>query len=100
MASSARANDDDAPTQEIHLVEDPDGGWTARDEATGVVSQGETRAEALDNLDEAVALYRGEIGESIDSPEEERAVLEDLGIDSDEVSEARKANESPPDWMN
>ena len=35
--------------------------WVARDEETGVASQGETRGEALDDLDEAVALYRGEI---------------------------------------
>ena len=35
--------------------------WVARDEETGVASQGETRGEALDDLDEAVALYRDEI---------------------------------------
>ncbi|AWB26830.1 type II toxin-antitoxin system HicB family antitoxin [Halococcoides cellulosivorans] len=33
--------------------------WVARDEDTGVTSQGPTREAALDNLDEAVAGYRG-----------------------------------------
>lgn len=36
--------------------------WVARDEETGVTSQGETREAALENLDEAVALYRGDVG--------------------------------------
>lgn len=34
-----------------------EGGWiVARDEATGVASQGRTRAEALENLADAIAL--------------------------------------------
>lgn len=37
--------------------------WVARDEDTGVTSQGQTRQAALENLDEAVAGYHG-AGES------------------------------------
>jgi len=49
--------------------------WVARDTETGVTSQGKTRHEALDNLDEALAGYHGE-GEP---PSDED--LEALGID-------------------
>ncbi len=34
--------------------------WVATDEDTGVVSQGQTREDALTNLDEALAGYHGE----------------------------------------
>lgn len=43
----------------ITLTED-DGWWIAKDIDTGVTSQGETRTEALENLDEALAGYQGE----------------------------------------
>lgn len=72
--------------REIRLVENDDGHWTAIDDETGVASQGPSREEALENLDEAVALHRGEIGESIKTEEEERAVLRELGTDPDEVT--------------
>jgi len=44
--------------REIRLVEEEDGGWSAIDDETGIASQGETRREALDNLDEAVELTK------------------------------------------
>lgn len=47
--------------REIRLIEQEDGWWTAVDTEPGVASQGETRAAALDNLDEAIALHRGEM---------------------------------------
>ncbi|CCQ35351.1 uncharacterized protein Nmlp_1141 [Natronomonas moolapensis 8.8.11] len=72
----AKTDDTSAESQTIELVENPRGSWTARDEATGVASQGETREEALENLDEAVALYRGEIGHE---PTDEE--LRELGVD-------------------
>ena len=53
--------------------------WIAEDEDTGVASQGETRGEALENLDEAVALYHGDVGRE---PTEEE--LRELGIDPDD----------------
>jgi len=49
--------------------------WIARDTETGVTSQGKTRSEALDNLDEALAGYHGDGREPTD--EELRAA----GID-------------------
>jgi len=48
--------------------------WVARDKDTGVTSQGQTREAALENLDEAVAGYRG-VGES---PSDE--TLQEMGI--------------------
>lgn len=49
--------------------------WVARDEDTGVTSQGRTRHSALENLDEAVAGYYG----GGDPPTEDE--LRELGID-------------------
>jgi hypothetical protein len=72
----AKTDDAHPERQTIELVENPSGSWTARDEATGVASQGETREAALANLDEAVALYRGEIGHE---PTDEE--LRGLGVD-------------------
>jgi len=68
--------------------------WVAVDEEEGVASQGKTREEALENLDEAVALHKGEIGEEI-SEDEQEEVLRELGIDPDEVEGDREL----PDFM-
>ncbi|ARS89941.1 type II toxin-antitoxin system HicB family antitoxin [Natrarchaeobaculum aegyptiacum] len=68
--------------REIRLIEEDDGWWSAIDEGVGVASQGKTREEALDNLDEAVALHTGEAGEPIEDEEE---FLREIGIDPDEV---------------
>jgi predicted RNase H-like HicB family nuclease len=73
--------------------------WVAKDEEVGVASHGETQHEALENLEEAVALHKGEIGDSIETWEEEKEVLEDLGIDADEVKEAREENDELPEFM-
>jgi predicted RNase H-like HicB family nuclease len=54
---------------EIRLVENEDGWWTAIDEATGVASQGETREEALENLDEAVELTEEALNDDTPAPE-------------------------------
>lgn len=62
----------------ITLTEE-DGGWVARDEDVGVTSQGETRQEALENLDEAVALYKGEIGRE---PTDEE--LREIGVEPED----------------
>jgi predicted RNase H-like HicB family nuclease len=62
--------------RQIRLTQNEDGWWTARDLDAGVTSQGETREEALDNLDEAVALAVGEIGHE---PTDEE--LRELDID-------------------
>lgn len=68
--------------RETRLVEEDDGWWSAIDKETGVASQGETREQALENLDEAVALYQDNAGEEI---EDEEAFLRDIGIDPDEI---------------
>jgi predicted RNase H-like HicB family nuclease len=87
----AKTDDTVADRQTIQLVENPSGSWTARDEETGVASQGETREQALANLDKAVALYRGEIGHE---PTDEE--LRELGVDP-EV--ARSQGEELPDVL-
>lgn len=68
------------PGREIRLLLNSDGWWTAIDEETGVASQGATRTIALENLDEAVALHNGEVGEPVSD-----ADLRDLGIDPEDV---------------
>jgi len=73
MASSTR--DGEAREDEIRLWREDDW-WIASDVETGVTTQGESRDEALENLDEAVALHRGEIGRE---PTDEE--LRELGID-------------------
>jgi len=98
MASSTRDSEGDEPVQEIRLVDSGEW-WVATDIETGVASQGETREDALENLDEAVALYRGEASDAIETPEQERAALRDLGIDPDEVESAREENDELPGFM-
>ncbi|TKX74526.1 type II toxin-antitoxin system HicB family antitoxin [Halorubrum sp. GN11_10-6_MGM] len=68
-----------------------DGWWIARDVGTGVATQGESRSDALENLDEAVALHRGEIGRE---PTDEE--LRELGIDPEENA---TGTEAPPDIL-
>jgi predicted RNase H-like HicB family nuclease len=97
MASSTREGDPDHE-DEIRMWRE-DEHWVITDVETGVTTQGETREDALEMLDEAVALYHGEAGESIDTPEEEQEVLEDLGIDPDEVEAAREEADELPEFM-
>jgi predicted RNase H-like HicB family nuclease len=99
MSTETSTNDDVRSGRTITLTQADDGWWVARDEATGVASQGETRKDALDNLDEAVALHKGETGDSVDNWEEEKEVLEELGIDSDEVQQARDEHDGLPEFM-
>jgi len=86
----ADAGDSDTSRREIRLVEEDDGRWSAIDEGTGVASQGETRSEALANLDEAVALHSGEIGEPVTD-----ADLRDLGVDPDTVPDEPSEPDAP-----
>lgn len=55
-------------TQEI-TVRESDGCFVARDETTGVSSQGETKAEALENLAEALTLYDEPVPDDEDAKE-------------------------------
>ena len=99
MSTETSTNDDVRSGRTITLTQAVDGWWVARDEATGVASQGETRQDALDNLDEAVALHKGETGDSVDNWEEEKEVLDELGIDPDEVQQARDEHDGLPEFM-
>ena len=63
--------------REIRLVEEDDGWWSAIDQETGVASQGETRQEALQNLDEAIAVTEEARADDTDSPEPDAPWFED-----------------------
>ena len=64
--------------------------WVAIDEDEGVASQGKTREEALENLDEAVALHKGEIGEPVTDED-----LREWGIDPDEATDEVQEPDAP-----
>lgn len=98
MASSTRDGDAEDSGQEIRLVHSEEC-WVATDVETGVASQGETRSAALENLDEALALHRSDVGDSIETADEERDVLQELGIDPDEVDAAREDRDDLPEFM-
>lgn len=80
----------DANDGEIRLRREGDW-WVARDVDTGVTTQGPSRETALDNLDEAVALRRGEIGRE---PTDEE--LRELGIDP---TDNTTGDREPPDVL-
>ncbi len=88
----ADAGDTDSSRREIRLVEENDGTWSAVDEGAGVASRGETRSEALANLDEAVALHEGDIGDPVTD-----ADLRDLGLDPETISEDVREPDAP--WL-
>lgn len=55
--------------REIRLIEEDGGWWSAIDEQTGVASQGPSRKEALENLDEAVELTEEARSDDTPAPE-------------------------------
>ena len=74
----AEAGDADDVGREIRLVKNPDGRWTARDVQVGISAQGETRANALANLD--VVVETVEDGGGREPTDDE---IRDLGVDPD-----------------
>lgn len=76
--------------REIRLIEEDEGGWSAIDEELGVASCGDTREEALEMLDEAVALHTGETGDPVTDED-----LEALGLDPDAVPDEEVAPDAP-----
>jgi len=75
-----RNNDDNGPSgRQIVLTQGEDGGWVARDEETGVASQGDNPEEAVEMLVEAVSLHEGEIGHE---PSDEE--LQEMGVDPEQ----------------
>ena len=78
MSTGSSSNHDPPTGTTITLVRG-DEWWVATDEETGVASQGKSRKAALENLDEAVALYQGEVGRK---PTDEE--LREIGIDPED----------------
>jgi len=72
----------------IILTEEEDG-WVIEDEETGVTTQGETREHALEMLDEALALDRGE-GDPVTDGD-----LREWGLDPEEVPEEPEEPDAP-----
>jgi predicted RNase H-like HicB family nuclease len=87
MASSTQDSDHE---DEIRMWREGDS-WVITDVETGVTTQGDTREEALEMLDDAVALHRGEIGRE---PTEEE--LRELGIDPEDNT---TGDTEPPEFM-
>lgn len=70
-----------APATHITLELSEDGEmWIVTDEETGVTTQGETREHALEMIDEAVALHKGEAGRPVTDDD-----LREWGIDPESV---------------
>ena len=88
VASSTR--NENPREGEIRLWRDGEW-WIAEDLDTGVTTQGRSQHAALDNLDEAVALHRGEAGR-----EPTEADLEEADIDP---SENTTGERNPPDVL-
>ena len=81
MSTDIDDSGDEEPTPPVNIslsLGESGDVWVARDEDTGVTSQGQTREAALKNLDEAVAGYHG-AGES---PSDEK--LREMGIDPEQ----------------
>jgi hypothetical protein len=93
MASTTKDGPEEAGA--VEFIHEADGSITARDTETGLARGGETRAEALAQLAEVLALEHGE-GEPID---DEDAFLEEIGIDPEEVAAARAEHDGLPEFM-
>jgi len=80
-----------APATHITLELSEDGKtWIVTDEETGVTTQGDTREHALEMLDEAVALFKGEAGDPVSDDD-----LRDLGVDPDTVPDEPGVPDAP-----
>lgn len=89
---AAPAHHDDR-VEGVEFIHEADGSITARDIETGVASFGETKAEALAQLADAMALRNGEGGEPI---EDEAAFLREIGVDPEEIPDEP---EEPPEFL-
>ena len=75
---------------EIRLWREDDR-WIAKDIETGVTTQGSSRTAALENLDDAIALRKGEAGREPTDQE-----LETTGIDPEDNA---TGDQEPPDVL-
>ena len=82
MSTGSSANHDPTNTK-IILTRNDDGWWTARDETRGLTTQGETRDEALANLDDVIDAVENDAGRP-PTDEELRAA----GIDPEDNRQA------------
>lgn len=89
MASATRRDDDDL--EGIEFIRENDGSITARDLETGLARGGDTRAQALTQLAEVLALEAGD-GEPI---EDSDGFLREIGVDSDSDTN----DEELPDFL-
>lgn len=86
MASTSDGRDDE--TGDVEFVLEEDGRVTAHDTETGIASYGESKAEALRMLAEALELHDGD-GESVSEDD-----LREFGLDPSE-----RGDEEPPEFM-
>jgi hypothetical protein len=73
----ASATSDESPEEGVEFIHEDDGQITARDLETGVASFGETKAEALRMLAEALELHEGD-GEPVTDEDLKEWGLEDV----------------------
>jgi predicted RNase H-like HicB family nuclease len=85
MATSTR---DDSDEEGVEFIHEDDGSITARDKETGVASYGDTKAEALRMLAEALTLHEGG-GEPVSDDD-----LREMGLDPEETGD-----EELPEFM-
>lgn len=85
MASTPR---DDSREEGVEFIHEEDGSITAQDKETGVASFGDTKAEALRMLAEAIELHEGG-GEPVTDED-----LRELGLDPEE-----EGDEKLPEFM-
>lgn len=85
MATRTR---DDRDEEGVEFIHEEDGSITAKDKETGVASYGDSKAEALRMLAEALTLHE-DGGEPVSDED-----LEGMGLDPDETGD-----EKLPDFM-
>lgn len=89
-------NDDESEfrsyIEEIDILQNTDGTWTARDPVQEFTALGETEADAINKLGEVIATAHGDAGESVTDED-----LEEWGIDPEDVSKTDSG--TLPDFM-
>lgn len=81
-------------SRKITLIQGDDGGWTAHDDRRGLTAEGETRTEALENLDAVVEAAEGEGGRPPTDDE-----LRELGIDPKKNRRRRDGEGDLPEFL-